>query len=151
MFDRSMSGKVVTFTASVSRGVHSGSPISNSSIRTAGSTDRTLGASKAAVWVAKTEGESINAQPEAGSIDRLESSSVVFSELSSENPCEMTGNNSDCPKGAEDWCGIVVAKDGVDGLLVEYGRLPCSRESEMCFAVSTEEKGCGVSSTVGMQ
>jgi hypothetical protein len=92
-------------------------------------------------------------QPEAGDVDGLESSSVVVSKLSSENPCEMsrTGDNIDCPKVAGDWSGIVVAKDGVDGLLVEYGRLPCSRDSETRFAVSTERKGCGVSSIVSVQ
>lgn len=147
MFERSRSGKVATLAASVSRGVHSGSATSESSIRTAGSTGKALGASKAAAGVTETEGESINAQPEAGSVDGLESSSVVFSELSSENSCEITGNNSDCPKGAGDWSRIVAAKDGVDGLLVEYGRLPCSRG----FAVSTEVKRRGVSSTVGVQ
>lgn len=146
-----MSGEVATFAASVSRGVHSGSPTSESSIRTAGSTDKALGVSKAAVWVAETAGESINAQSEAGSVDGLEPSCVVFSELSSENPCEMTGNNSGCPKGAGDWSGTVAAKDGVDGLLVEYGKLPCPRNSETGFVASTKGKGCGVASTVGVQ
>ena len=93
---------MATFAASVSRGVHSGTPTSESSIRTAGSTNKALGASKAAVWVAETEGGSINAQPEAGSVDGLESPSVVFSEPSSEYPCEMTGNNRNCPRGAGD-------------------------------------------------
>ena len=90
-------------------------------------------------------------QPEVGSVDGLEPSCVVFSEPSSENPCEMMGNNSDCPKGAGDSSRIVAAKGGVDGLLVAYGRLPCSRDSETGFAVSTEGKGCGVSSSVGLQ
>ena len=135
---------MVTFAASVSRGVHSGSPTSESSIRKAGSTDKVFGASEAAVWVAETGGGSINAQTEAGSIDGLQS-------LSGEDPCEMTGNNSGCPNGAGDWCGIVVAEDGVDGLLIEYGRLPCSRDSETGFVVSTERKRRGFSSTVGMQ
>lgn len=151
MVERSRGGKVASFAASVSRGGHSGIATSESSIRTAGSTGKALGASKAAARVTETEGGSINAQPEAGSVDGLESSSVVFSELSSENPCEMTGNNSDCPKGAGDWSRIAAAKDGVDGLLVEYGRLPCSRDSETGFAVSTKGKRRGVSSTVGVQ
>ena len=90
---------MATFAASVSMGIHSSSPASESSIQTAGSTDKALEASKAAVWVAETEGESIKVQSEVGSVDGLE---VVFSELSSENPCEMTGDNSDCPKGAGD-------------------------------------------------
>ena len=119
MFDRPLRGKVATFSVSLSRGARSGNPTSESTIRTAGTTSKALGFSKAVVWIAETEGESIDVQPEAGSIDGLESSSVVFSELSSENPCEMTGNNSDWPKEAGDWCGIVVAKDGVDGHLVE--------------------------------
>src|SRR5712671_4233330 len=90
----STSGKVATFVMSVSKGAHSGSPTSESSIRTAGSTDKALGASKSAVfkWVVEIDGELINVQPEAGSVDGLVSSSVVFSELSSGNPCEITGN-----------------------------------------------------------
>jgi hypothetical protein len=63
----------------------------------------------------------------------------------------MMGSNSDCPKGAGDWSRFVAAKDGVDGLLVEYGRLPCSRDSETGFAVPTEGKWRSVSSTVGVQ
>lgn len=145
MLDRSKSGKVANFAASVS----SGNPTSKSSIGTARSTDNALGASKAAVWVAKPGSEFINAQAEPGSVDGLELTSVVFSELSTVGPCEMTGNNSDCPKGAGDRSKIVVAKDGVDGLPIEYGKLLCSRYSETSFAISTE--GCGVLSTVGVQ
>jgi len=141
---------VATFAASVSRGINSGNSTSESSIQTAGSTNKALGASKASVWVTETE-ESINAQPEAGSVNGLESQFVVFSELSSEKPCEMTGNNIDCPKGAGDWCGIGIVVAKVEGLLVEYGRLPCSRDSETGFAVSTEGKEYGVSSTVSVQ
>ncbi len=151
IFDRSRSDKVASFAASVSREVLSGSFTSESSIQTAGSTDKAFGASKAVDWVAETRGLTVNVEPEAGSVDGLESISVVFSEPSRENPCEMTGNSNDCPKGAGEWCGIIVTKDGADGLLAEYGRLSCSRNSETGFAVSAKGKACSVSSTVDMR
>jgi hypothetical protein len=140
---------VGSFAASLSRGVLPGSSSFESPNRTAGSIEKAIGVSTAMDRIAKAEGSSINVEPEAGNVDGLESPSIVFSELSGENPFEITGNNSDCPNVAEDWCRIVVAKNGVDGLLTEYRRLSCSRDSEIGFTVSTEGKGCGISLSVG--
>ena len=138
-----------SFAASLSREVLSGGSSSESSNRTASSTEKAFGAWTAMDWIAKAEGSSISVETEAGNVDGLESPSIVSSEVSGENPFDITGNNSDCPKVAEDWCRIVVAKNGVDGLLTEYGRLSCSRDSEIGFTVSTEGKGCGIPLTVG--
>ena len=82
---------------------------------------------------------------ETGGVDGVKSPPIVFSELSGENSCEMTGNNNGWIRGG-DWCRDIVPKDGVDrlSLLTE-----CSVNSKTGFVILVKGNGCGIFSTIG--